>query len=89
MFVVTLKKAGLKKVGVGVLCCALVVFNTDTTFTKWTLDDAMSNIAKAIEIDPQPAYKHRETQIVFSKGNYTTDEREENSQKDKADTIFI
>ena len=27
MFVVTLKKAGLKKVGVGVLCCALVVFS--------------------------------------------------------------
>lgn len=48
-----------------------VVFNTDTTFTKWTLDDAMSNIAKAIEIDPQPAYKHREAQIVFSKGDYT------------------
>ena len=24
MFVVTLKKAGLKKVGVGVICCALV-----------------------------------------------------------------
>lgn len=27
MFVVTLKKAGLKKVGVGMLCCALVVFS--------------------------------------------------------------
>ena len=27
MFVVTLKKAGLKRVGVGVLCCALVVFS--------------------------------------------------------------
>lgn len=27
MFVVTLKKAGLKKVGVGVICCALVVFS--------------------------------------------------------------
>ena len=27
MFVVTLKMAGLKKVGVGVICCALVVFS--------------------------------------------------------------
>lgn len=27
MFVVTLKKAGLKRVGIGVLCCALVVFS--------------------------------------------------------------
>lgn len=27
MFVVTLKKAGLKRVGVGVICCALVVFS--------------------------------------------------------------
>ena len=27
MFVVTLKKAGLQKVGVGIMCCALVVFS--------------------------------------------------------------
>ena len=27
MFVVTLKKAGLQKVGVGIVCCALVVFS--------------------------------------------------------------
>ena len=35
----------------------------DTTFTKWTLDDAMAEIQKAYAIDPQPAYRHREAQI--------------------------
>ena len=42
----------------------------DTTFTKWTLDDAMAEIQKAYAIDPQPAYRHREAQIVFSKADY-------------------
>ena len=48
-----------------------LVFTPDTTFTKWSLDDAMAEIQKAIAIDPQPAYKHREAQIVFSKRDYT------------------
>lgn len=47
-----------------------LVFAPDSTFSKWTLDDAMTEIKKASEIDAQPAYKHREAQIVFSKGDY-------------------
>lgn len=42
----------------------------DSTFTKWTLDDAMAEIQKAYAIDPQPAYRHSEAQIVFSKADY-------------------
>lgn len=48
-----------------------LVFAPDSTFSKWTLNDAMAEIQKAIAIDPQPAYKHREAQIVFSKGDYS------------------
>lgn len=48
-----------------------LVLTPDTTFSAWTLDDAMAEAQKAYAIDPQPVYKHREAQIVFSKGDYS------------------
>lgn len=47
-----------------------LVFSPDSTFTKWTLDDALAEAQTAYSIDPQPAYKHREAQVVYSKGDY-------------------
>ena len=47
-----------------------LVFQPDSTFTKWTFDNALEEARKAYSIDPQPAYKHREAQIVFSQQNY-------------------
>lgn len=47
-----------------------LVFNPDTLFTDWTLDKALDEIQQAYALDAQPIYKHREAQIVFSKGEY-------------------
>lgn len=47
-----------------------LVFNPDTLFTDWTLDKALDEIQQAYALDAQPVYKHREAQIVFSKGEY-------------------
>lgn len=47
-----------------------LVFNPDTLFTEWTLDKALDEIQQAYALDAQPVYKHREAQIVFSKGEY-------------------
>lgn len=48
-----------------------LVLQPDSTFSKWTLDDALAEARKAYAIDPQPVYKHREAQIIFSQENYT------------------
>lgn len=47
-----------------------LMLNTDSTFNKWTLDDALAEAQKAYAINAQPAYRHREAQIVFSKADY-------------------
>lgn len=47
-----------------------IVYEPDSTFTHWTLDNALDEIHKAIAINPMPVYKHREAQIIFSQGNY-------------------
>ena len=47
-----------------------LAYTADSTFTKWTYDDALAEAQKAYSIDPQPVYKHREAQIVYSKGDY-------------------
>lgn len=47
-----------------------MIYSPDTTFTEWTLDKALEEIQKANEINTKPVYKHREAQIVFSKGEY-------------------
>lgn len=47
-----------------------LLFNPDTLYKQWTLDKARSEAQQAYAIDAQPAYKHREAQIVFAQGDY-------------------
>lgn len=47
-----------------------IVYEPDSSFNHWTLDNALDQIHQAIAIDPKPVYKHREAQIIFSKANY-------------------
>lgn len=47
-----------------------VLYSADTLYTEWTLDKALSEIQQAYAISAQPAYKHREAQIVFAQGHY-------------------
>lgn len=47
-----------------------MLYSTDTTYVKWSLDKALEEINKAQSISPKPTYRHREAQIEFSKGNY-------------------
>lgn len=47
-----------------------MLFSTDTLFTAWTLDKALSEIKQAYYISNQAAYKHREAQIIFAQGHY-------------------
>lgn len=47
-----------------------MVFSQDTTFKAWSLDKALDEAKKAYSIKPLPAYKHREAQIIYSKGEY-------------------
>lgn len=55
-----------------------LLFSPDTLFTSWTYDKAIAEAQKAYAIDAQPVYKHREAQVVFSKGDY-----------EKAGTMFM
>lgn len=48
-----------------------LVLTNDSTFTLWTFDDALKEAQTAYSIDPQPAYKHREAQIVYTQGDYS------------------
>jgi len=47
-----------------------MVFDTDTTFTQWSLEKALEEVRKACDINSRPAYKHREAQIIFAMGDY-------------------
>lgn len=47
-----------------------VMYNTDSTFSKWTLDNALSEIREAYNIKQDPTYKHHEARIIYSQGNY-------------------
>lgn len=47
-----------------------IIYNPDTTYTAWTLDKALDETRKAYSINPLPAYKHREAQIIFSQKDY-------------------
>lgn len=47
-----------------------MLYSADTLFTAWTLDKALEESEKAYSMDPQPGYRHRTAQILFSKGEY-------------------
>lgn len=47
-----------------------LIYSYDSTYTAWTLDRALEEAEKAYSLDPQPAYKHRVGQILFSKKEY-------------------
>ena len=47
-----------------------VIYNTDSTFTKWTLDNALSEIREAYNIKQDPSYKHHEARVIYTQGNY-------------------
>lgn len=47
-----------------------LVYSDDSLYTAWTFDRALDESEKAYKIDPQPAYRHRIGQILFSKREY-------------------
>lgn len=47
-----------------------MVFSDDSLYTPWTFDKALNEAKAAYELDPQPSYKHRMAQILFSKKEY-------------------
>lgn len=47
-----------------------LIYSPDTTYKEWTLDKALGKIRKAYEMSPQPVYRHREAQIIYTKGDY-------------------
>lgn len=47
-----------------------LIYSPDTTYKEWTLDKALGEIRKAYEMSPQPVYKHREAQIIYTNGDY-------------------
>lgn len=49
-----------------------LIYSADTTYKAWTLDKALEEIKKAYEISPKPIFKHREAQIIYTKGDYKT-----------------
>lgn len=49
-----------------------LVYNPDTLYTAWTFDRAIDETHKAYDLKPDPAYRHREAQITYSKGDFTT-----------------
>ncbi len=46
------------------------LFQPDSTYLAWSLDNALAEAQKAYEINPLPAYQHQQAQIIYSKGNY-------------------
>lgn len=48
-----------------------LVYSDDSLFNKWTFDRALDEAEQAYELDPQPAYRHRMGQILFSKKEYS------------------
>lgn len=47
-----------------------LLFSGDSTYTSWTMDKALQEAEKAYSLDPQPSYRHRVAQILFSKTEY-------------------
>lgn len=47
-----------------------VVYQADTTYTKWTLNKALDMAEQAYKINPQPIYRHLQAQIVYAMGDY-------------------
>lgn len=47
-----------------------LVYNPDTLYKAWTFDRAIEEAREAYRLSPVPAYRHREAQITFSKGDY-------------------
>ena len=49
-----------------------MVYSPDTLYKGWTLDKALEEAQQAYSLTPDPAYRHREAQIIFSQGDYKT-----------------
>lgn len=47
-----------------------MVYSPDTLYKDWTLDKALEETRQAYSLTPDPAYRHREAQIIFSQGDY-------------------
>lgn len=46
------------------------IYNTDSTFTKWNLDRALDLAKNAEKVNPLPAYRHQQAQIIYAQGKY-------------------
>ncbi len=49
-----------------------MVYSPDTLYKNWTFDKALEETRQAYSLTPDPAYRHREAQIIFSQGDYKT-----------------
>ena len=47
------------------------VYKHDKPFEPWSLDRALEEIHRSIDLNPQPAYRHLEGQILFAQQKYT------------------
>lgn len=47
-----------------------MVYSTDSLYKDWTLDKALDEAQQAYAINPLPAYKHQQGQIVYAQGKY-------------------
>jgi len=46
------------------------IYQPDSTFTAWSLDKALEEAEKAYAIKADPAYRHQQAQIIYSKRDY-------------------
>ena len=46
------------------------VYHAGKPFKEWSLDKALEEAQTAYTINPQPAYRHQQAQILYSKGDY-------------------
>lgn len=47
-----------------------LLYSNDSLFNLWTLDKALQQAEEAYKLDPQPAYRHRQAQILYSKKDF-------------------
>lgn len=47
-----------------------VAFKVDTTYTRWTFDEALKLSQEAEKINPLPVYKYLQAQIIYAQGDY-------------------
>lgn len=47
-----------------------LIYNPDTLYRLWTFDKALEEAKAAYALNPQPAYKHQEAQVIYAKGDY-------------------